>query len=72
MGVPLHNELKQNRRQQNVQSTIPIIASTKKIPEESKKVKRSITLSKRLHLEAIRVDWQRKVDRSLEVDFKPG
>jgi hypothetical protein len=48
----------------NVQSTIPIIASTKMTPKESKKAKRSIALAKRSHLEAIRIDWQREVDRS--------
>ena len=37
----------------NVQLTTPIIASTKKMPGESKKAKRSIALPKRSYLEAI-------------------
>ena len=40
-------------KQPNVQSTIPIVASTKKTPRETKKATRSIALSKRSHLEAI-------------------
>jgi formylmethanofuran dehydrogenase subunit E len=48
----------------NVQSTIPIIASMKMMPKESKKAKRSMALAKRSNLEAIRVNWQREVNRS--------
>ena len=52
-----------------------IVASMKKTPGESKK-HRSIhiiyALSKRSHMEAIRVDWQHKVDRSSIVDFNPS
>ena len=44
--------------------TIPIVASMKKMLKESKKAKRSIALSKRLHLEVIRVNWQCKIDQS--------
>ena len=34
-----------------------------KPPEKSKQVKRSIVLAKRLHLEAIGVNWQCKLDQ---------
>ena len=56
-------------KRQKVQSTIPIIASTKETLGESKKAKRSIALSKRSHLEANRVDWLLEVDRSSIADF---
>ena len=56
-------------KQRKVQSTIPIVTSTKTTPGETKKAKRSINVFKRSHLEAIRVDWQREVNRSL-VDSK--
>ena len=39
-------------------------------PHEPKKAK-SIALSNRSHLEAIRVDWQCEVDRLSIADFKP-
>ena len=39
-----------------MQSTISIVASTKMTPQKPKKAKRSIALSKRSHLEAIRVN----------------
>ena len=60
--------------QWNMQLTIPIvhITSTNMTPQEPKKAKKSIALSKRLHLEVIRVNWQREVDQSLIADFKPS
>ena len=42
------------------------------MPQEPKKAKRSIALSKRWRLEAIRVIWQREIDRSSIADFKPN
>ena len=45
-----------------LQLTITIVASMKMMPQAPKKAKRSIALSKRLHLEAIRVNWQREID----------
>ena len=42
-----------------IQSTIPIVEN------DASKAKRSIALSNRSHLEAIRVDWQREIDRSI-------
>ena len=42
------------------------------MPQEPKKAIRSIALSKRSHLEAIRVDWQREIDRLSIADFKPS
>ena len=54
-----------------MRSAIPIISSTKMTPQEPKKAKRSIALSKRSQLEAIRVDWQHKIDRSSIADFEP-
>ena len=51
-------------KQQNVQSTISVVVSMKKMPEESKKAKRIITLPKRLQWEAIIVEWQCEVNRS--------
>ena len=59
-------------KRRNVQSTIPIIASTEKSPGESKKAKRSVALSKQSHLEAIRADLQREVDRLSIADFDPS
>ena len=56
----------------NVHSTIPIIASMKKTPGESKKTNRSIVLSKQSHLEVIWIDWQREVDWSSIADFNPS
>ena len=53
----------------NVQLTIPIVASTKKMPGESKKAKRSIVLSKRSHLEAIS---QSSLDRRTRPESKNG
>ena len=58
--------------QRKMQSTIPIVASTKMTPQKPKKAKRSIALSKRSHLEAIRVDWQREIDPSSIADFEPS
>jgi hypothetical protein len=55
---------------QSIQSIILIAASTKMKSKESKKAKRSIALAKGSHLEAIRVDWEREVDRSSKADFK--
>ena len=49
----------------NLQSTISIVASMKKMPVESKKAKRIITLPKQLKWEAIIVNWQCEVNRSL-------
>ena len=43
-------------KRQKVQLIISIIANMKKMPGKSKKTKRSIALSKRSQLEAIRVD----------------
>ena len=51
-------------------STIPIVASMKNMPKESKKAKRSTALSKRSHLEVIRINWQHEVNRSSIADFK--
>ena len=51
-------------KRNNLQSTISVVASMKKMPEESKKAKRFITLSKRLQLEGIIADWQCEVSRS--------
>ena len=48
-----------------------IITSTKTMPQECKKAKRSIVLSKILNLEAITDNWQHEVDRSLIADIKP-
>ena len=56
----------------NVRLTIPILDTTKTTPPEPKKAKRSIAPSKRSHLEAIRVDWQRVIDQSSIADFKPS
>ena len=53
-------------------STIPIVASTKMTPQEPMKAKRSIALSKRSHLETIRVDWQHEIGQSSIADFKPS
>ena len=75
MAVPHAQEWKQDGRrptQRKMQSIIPIIASTKMMPQEPKKAKRSIALSKRSHLEAIRVDWQCEIDRSSIADFEPS
>ena len=55
-----------------MQLTIPVIASTKMTPQEPKKAKRSIALSKQSHLEAIRVDWQREINLSSIANFKPS
>ena len=55
----------------NMQSTIPIVASTKKMPKESKKAKRSTALSKQLHLEVIRINWQHEINLSSIADLKP-
>ena len=55
-----------------MQSTISIVTSTKMTPQVPKKAIRSITLSKQSHLEAIRVNWQREIDRSSIPDFKPS
>ena len=52
-----------------MQSTIPIVPSTKMTPQEPKKAKKSIALSKWSHLEAIRVDWQREIDQSSIADL---
>ena len=49
-----------------------IIADTKTTPQECKKAKRSIVLSKRSHLEVITDDWQHEVYRSSIPDFKPS
>ena len=43
-----------------MQLTFPLIASMKMVPQEPKKAK-SIALSKRLHLEAIRVDCRASI-----------
>ena len=74
---PFHAQKNGNRtgqrlalgKRRKVQSTIPIIASTKKTLGESKKAKRSITLSKQSHLEA---DWHLKVDQLSIADFDPS
>ena len=59
-------------KRRKVQSTIPIVASTRNTLGESKKAKRSIALSKRSHLEVNRVDWHLKVSRSSTADFDPS
>ena len=60
------------RRDGKCSRLIPIVASTKMTPQKPKKAKRSIALSKRSHLEAIKVDWQREIDRSSIADFEPS
>ena len=75
MAVPHTQEWKQDGRRptrRNMQSTIPIVANMKMTPQEPKKAKRSIALSKQLHLKAIRVSWQHEVDRLSIADFKPS
>ena len=59
-------------KRRKVQSTIPIVASTKKTLGESKKAKRNIALSKQSHLEVIRVNWHFKVNRLSIADFDPS
>ena len=39
-------------------------------PQESKKAKRRIALSKRSHLKAMRVGWQREIDQWSTADFE--
>ena len=48
------------------------VASSKMTPQEPKKAKGSIALSKQSHLEAMKVDWQYKIDRSSIANFKPN
>ena len=75
-AVPHAQEWKPDGRRptrRKMQSTIPIVASTKMTPQEPKKAKRSIALSKQSHLEAIRVDWQRNrliVDSRLQIQSR--
>ena len=71
----MHTKMETGRdggQRQKVQSTIPIVASTKKTLGESKKAKRSIALSKQSHLEVNRVDWHLEVDRSSIADLDPS
>ena len=57
---------------QQVWSTISIVASLNKMPEESKQAERSIVLAKQLQLEAIGVDWQRKLNQSSKANLDPS
>ena len=68
-GVPYAKWERDGRRltRRNVQSIIPIVASMKNMPKESKKPKEAS-----LHPsdQVIRIDWQHKVNLSSIADFK--
>ena len=68
-AFPMQKWERDGRRltRRNVQSIIPIVASMKKMPKESKKPKEAL-----LHPsdQVIRIDWQHKVNLSSIADFK--
>ena len=66
-------ETERNRvRRQKVWPSIPIVASSNKMPEESKQAERSIVLAKRSHQEVIGIDWQRELNRLLIANIDPS